>query len=152
MVRSLLMYAEARPEKEAAVAKAIVAHLLAESKLLQTDPVRARPGRLGALSVSHTNSVLYDTSVWAHRALNGPKRWFPGRQVIKWAQTRWPTFVELCQYVVDTYVPKYGGNSGVMPLGGEETTQVLLNASALFASRGVAMGGKVVCAPPCIFP
>ena len=51
--------------------------------------------------------------------------------VIKWAQTRWPTFVEICQYVVDYYVPKYGSNKAVMPLGPDGTTEMLLNASAL---------------------
>eukprot|EP01044_Picomonas_judraskeda_P014651 COSAG03_NODE_2357_length_2848_cov_1.836668_2_plen_314_part_01 len=57
--------------------------------------------------------------------------------VIKWAQTRWPTFVEICQYVVDYYVPKYGSNKAVMPLGPDGTTEMLLNASALFANKGM---------------
>jgi hypothetical protein len=95
MLRSLLMYAEFRPEQEKAIATAVVAHLTEESKLLVHDPV------------------------------------------IKWAQTRWPTFVEICQYVVDYYVPKYGNTAEVMPLGSAETTQMLLNASALFASKGM---------------
>jgi hypothetical protein len=33
-------------------------------------PVRARPGRLGTVSVSTSNLVLYGTFVWAHRELN----------------------------------------------------------------------------------
>ena len=39
MVRSLMMWGEANPDKEEAVVKAIVAHLTAEAKLLKTDPV-----------------------------------------------------------------------------------------------------------------
>ena len=44
--------------------------------------VRARRGRLSALSVSHSKSVLYGGFVWARRALNSQKRRFlapPGR-------------------------------------------------------------------------
>eukprot|EP01047_Picozoa_sp_COSAG01_P037503 COSAG01_NODE_2985_length_6752_cov_133.017736_1_plen_73_part_00 len=54
-------------------------------------------------------------------------------QVIKWAQTRWPTFVEICQYVIDSYVPAHGDK---MPLGAAGTTAMLLNASTLFANKG----------------
>eukprot|EP01052_Picozoa_sp_SAG31_P013350 SAG31_NODE_801_length_12013_cov_23.812070_11_plen_112_part_00 len=57
--------------------------------------------------------------------------------VIKWAQTRWPTYVELCQYVVDHYVPKYGNKASVMPLGGTGTTGLLLESAALFANKGM---------------
>jgi hypothetical protein len=95
MIRSLFMYAEFHPEKEQQIAKAVVAHLTEESKLLVTDPV------------------------------------------LKWASTRWPTFVEICQYVVDYYVPKYGTDAAVMPLGSDGTTAMLLNASALFANKGM---------------
>jgi len=91
MLRSLLNYAQAHPDKEKEVAAATVAHLtLQEAKLLQTDPV------------------------------------------IKWASTRWPTFVEICQYVVDRLVSKYGSVSSVMPIGTEGTTSMLLEASARF--------------------
>ena len=46
--------------------------------------VRALPGRLSALSVSHSKAGLYGAFVWARRALDGPFRWFrrgqgPGR-------------------------------------------------------------------------
>ena len=41
--------------------------------------VRARPGRLSTLSVSHSNSGLYEAFVWARRALNRQKRRFPAR-------------------------------------------------------------------------
>ena len=34
--------------------------------------VRARPGGLSALTVSHSESVLYGTFVWASGALNSP--------------------------------------------------------------------------------
>ena len=37
---------------------------------LQRSSVRARPGRLRALRVSHGESVLYGGFVWARRALN----------------------------------------------------------------------------------
>jgi hypothetical protein len=39
--------------------------------------VRSRPGRLSALSVLHSKSILYETFVCARRALNSPKRRFP---------------------------------------------------------------------------
>ena len=42
---------------------------------------RSGLGQLSAISVSHSKSVLYDAFVWAHTALNGPKRWFPARAV-----------------------------------------------------------------------
>jgi hypothetical protein len=35
--------------------------------------VRARPGRLSGLSVSHSESVFYGAFVWARRLLNRPK-------------------------------------------------------------------------------
>ena len=41
--------------------------------------VRARPGRLSALSVPHSKSGFYGAFVWAHRALNGPFRRFAAR-------------------------------------------------------------------------
>jgi hypothetical protein len=37
-----------------------------------TSTVRARPGRLSALSVFYSKSVLYGGFVWARRALNSP--------------------------------------------------------------------------------
>jgi hypothetical protein len=42
-------------------------------------PVRARPRRLRALTVSHSKSVSCCTFVWARRARNGQKRRFPAR-------------------------------------------------------------------------
>ena len=41
--------------------------------------VRTLPGRLSALSVFHSKSVLYGIFVWARRALNHRKRRFPAR-------------------------------------------------------------------------
>jgi hypothetical protein len=41
--------------------------------------VRACLGRLSALSVLHSQSVLYGAFVWDRRALNSPKRWLPAR-------------------------------------------------------------------------
>jgi hypothetical protein len=99
MIRSLLMHMEAKPEFAKQVAKATVAHLTQEYKLLTTDPV------------------------------------------IKWAQTRWPTFVEICQYVIDNLVPKFGTDAEVMPMGAAATTAMLLNASALFAAKGMDWEG-----------
>jgi hypothetical protein len=46
-----------------------------------SDAVRARPGRLGALSVSRGKSVLYGAFVWARGAFNNPNRRFPTRAV-----------------------------------------------------------------------
>jgi hypothetical protein len=43
------------------------------------ESVRACPGRLGALSVFHSKSVLYGAFVWARRPLNSHKWRFPAR-------------------------------------------------------------------------
>jgi hypothetical protein len=52
----------------------------AQQKLArQQATVRARPGWLSTLSVSHSKSGLYGTFVWVHRALNSQKRRFPAR-------------------------------------------------------------------------
>ena len=45
--------------------------------------VRACPGRLSALSVSHSKSVLYGGFVWACISLNDQKWRFPARAVRK---------------------------------------------------------------------
>jgi hypothetical protein len=54
-----------------------------ESELLDPNgasvTVRVRPGRLSALSVSHSKSALYGAFVWTRRALNRQKRRFPAR-------------------------------------------------------------------------
>ena len=57
--------------------------------------------------------------------------------VYKWASTRWPTFVQVCLYVVDTLVPRFGDDPAVMPLGAKGTTALLLNASRLFETKGM---------------
>ena len=44
--------------------------------------VRARPGRLSALSVFRIKLVLYAAFVWARRVLTGPFRRFPARAVV----------------------------------------------------------------------
>ena len=54
---------------------------LVESADIELITVRARPGRLSALSVSHSKSILYGAFVWACRALNSSKRRFPARAV-----------------------------------------------------------------------
>ena len=68
-----------------------------------TSPVWARPGRLSALTVSHSKSVLYDTFVWVRRALNGPVRRFPAPAVNKKCYTsrRGPCchFASLCSFL-----------------------------------------------------
>ena len=52
---------------------------------LSAAAVRARPGRLSGLSVSHSKSVLYGVFVWARRALKRQKTAFsgPGRMRMK---------------------------------------------------------------------
>ena len=95
MLRTLLNYAQAHADEAKAIAKACIAHLTAEAKLLHTDPV------------------------------------------ISWASTRWPTFVEICQYSIDVLVPEFGADRDVMPLGAEATTTLLLNASQLFRVKGM---------------
>jgi hypothetical protein len=54
---------------------------LAGCARLKTLMVRARPGRLSVLSVPHRKLVFSGGFVWAHGALNLPKRRFPARAV-----------------------------------------------------------------------
>ena len=72
--------------------------------------------------------------------------------VYKWASTRWPTFVQCALYVVDHYVPLYGGNRKVMPLGGAGTMALLLNASYLFREKGMDWFGYYNRSGPIKFP
>jgi hypothetical protein len=51
---------------------------LSGAALLADPTVRGRPGS-SAFRVSRSKSVLYGASVWACRALNGPKRRFRAR-------------------------------------------------------------------------
>eukprot|EP00041_Stephanoeca_diplocostata_P033227 m.1093373 g.1093373 ORF g.1093373 m.1093373 type:complete len:968 (+) comp24297_c0_seq3:111-3014(+) len=95
MLRTLLNYGQAHPERMREIAIASVAHMTKEAQLLSTDPV------------------------------------------IKWAQTRWPTFVEIALYIVDELVPVFGTDPAVMPLGVQGTRGLLLNASALFQAKGM---------------
>jgi len=60
--------------------------------------------------------------------------------VRKWASTRWPTFVQICQYVADHYVGKYGDDKDVMPLGKAATDTMLLSASMMFQAKGMDWG------------
>ena len=60
------------------ICRQIAPQLVIEALFLFGSP-SARPGRLSALSVSHSKSVLYGAFVWAHRALNSSKWWFPAR-------------------------------------------------------------------------
>ena len=53
----------------------------------------------------HESSVV--TAVVSHlthttELLNG------GDPVIDWASTRWPTYVEIAQYILDNFIEKYG--------------------------------------------
>ena len=44
---------------------------------------------------------------------------------------------QVCLYVVDNLVPRFGDDLGVMPLGPRGTTELLLNASLLFERKGM---------------
>jgi len=99
MCRALLMYSEGEPSSRPAVAAAVVAHLTAEARLLESDPV------------------------------------------YKWAATRWPTFVQVCLYVVDHVVPQFAGARAVLPLGAAGTTKLLMGASRLFRAKGMDWRG-----------
>jgi hypothetical protein len=46
------------------------------------------PGRLTALSASHSKSFLYGAFVGVHRALNSPQRRFPARAVVSQSHRR----------------------------------------------------------------
>ena len=94
MLRTLFNYAQAHPERERQVARAAIAHLTEEAKLLATDPV------------------------------------------YKWASTRWPTYVEIVQYVCDEFIPRFGDDQQVMPLGKEATKALLLNSAIMFRAKG----------------
>ena len=52
-----------------------------------------------------------------------------------------PDFVEICQYVVDNFVSKYGSDKTVMPMGGQATAAMLHNASAQFKLKGMDWHG-----------
>lgn len=112
MLRSLFMAMEVSKNQAMVkeVAKATVAHLTQEHKLLLTDPVTA------------------------------------------WAQTRWPDFVEVCQYVIDNLVPIFGSDKAVFPLGGDATTKMLLNASLQFKLKGMDWGAYYHRTGPVKFP
>ena len=57
--------------------------------------------------------------------------------VYKWASTRWPTFVQVCLYVVDHYVAEFGADRAVMPLGGRRTAEMLMDAARRFRAKGM---------------
>jgi hypothetical protein len=67
-----------------------------------TAPVRAILGRLSAISVLLCESVLYGAFVWARRALNSRKRWFPARAVTPWNET---ALFEGSNYTVPRLLP-----------------------------------------------
>merc|ERR1711988_2077115 len=43
----------------------------------------------------------------------------------------------MCQYVVDEFVPRFGSDTDVMPLGAAGTAAMLANASAEFKAKGM---------------
>ena len=57
--------------------------------------------------------------------------------VIKWASTRWPTYVEIAQFLIDEYIPKYGSDTSVFPLGSNRTETMLLRSSIMFQQKGM---------------
>ena len=57
--------------------------------------------------------------------------------VYKWASTRWPTFVQVCLYVVDHYVAEFGADRAVMPLGTRRTAEMLMDAARRFRAKGM---------------
>lgn len=72
--------------------------------------------------------------------------------VYKWASTRWPTFVQVCLYVIDRLVPLYGADAAVMPLGAAGTTELLMNASRAFRAKGMDWGTYYNRTGPVKFP
>jgi hypothetical protein len=101
--------------------------------------VRARSGRLSGLSVFLCKSVLYGGFVWAHRALNRPKRRFPAR-----------ADPELAEAVLILQAPMGIGNvwAVLKPLMPAKTAA---KVSIVGAGAGVALDVKVILTPPCIF-
>ena len=75
-----------------------------------------RPGRLSALSVFHSKSVLYGVFVWVREVLNIQKRRFLARAV--WSNTPCSGRVFSCP--VYAVVPRLGsltGENDTLPLG-----------------------------------
>jgi hypothetical protein len=66
--------------------------------------VRARPGRLGALSVSHSKSVLYGAFVWARGALNRRKPAVSGPSC---RRLFGPLFTYYCKRLLVPVLPYY---------------------------------------------
>lgn len=54
-----------------------------------------------------------------------------------WVFPRWPTFVRLVEYCVDSLLPEFGDDASVVPLGRQKTTEVLVGAAHRFASLGM---------------
>jgi hypothetical protein len=48
-----------------------------------------------------------------------------------------PPEQEIAFYAIDNLIPKYANDPTVLPLGADATAALLLNASALFASKGM---------------
>ena len=84
-----------------------------------------------------TPSSRRDVAAAVVRHLTAEAKLLKTDPVYKWASTRWPTFVQVCLYVIDHMVPLFGNQPDVMPLGGAGTTAMLMNASRLFRSKGM---------------
>ena len=61
--------------------------------------------------------------------------------IVDWAAARWPSFAELCQALVDDWLPRFGDDPAVAPLGASATAALLLNASALFRTKALDWRG-----------
>jgi hypothetical protein len=90
------------------------------------------------------------TAVVAH--LTAESKLLRTDPVYKWASTRWPTFTQVCLYVIDVFVPLFGDEESVMPLGKQGTTELLLNASRLFRSKGMDWQAYYARTGPVKFP
>ena len=121
MCRALLMYSEGEPSSRPAVAAAVVAHLTAEARLLESDPVYKWAATrwptfvqvaAGLRMVAICTEISSRWDAFSAAALNaGP--WpdtLPSRAPP-------PPLWQVCLYVVDHVVPQFAGEKGLLPVG-----------------------------------
>ena len=92
--------------------------------------VRARSGRLSALCAFHSKSDLFGAFVWACRALNTPKWWFPARAVPLLAELSVRECTEIAKALC---VCHFGSGAEIMRQGAEGDAMYVLEEGAAVA-------------------
>lgn len=114
------------------------------------DPLNMLRSLLAYAEATPASRRRVATAVVAH--LTAESELLKTDPVYKWASTRWPTFVQICLDVIDRLVPSFGADRSVMPLGGKATTELLMNASRLFRSKGMDWHAYYARTGPVKFP